>query len=108
MDNAQNKINTSDEQLVENVPVHTMAQDLAEIANPSLEKSKSVEIEDIYKRRPVNQGTLTAAQKSSPFLNPAPAPQPTQDITPFAPKEPAFTDQNKPKPAETAATSAVD
>jgi len=101
MATTQNENSNDIEQSVENVPVHTMQQDLAEIANPSAAKTKSAEIEDIYKRKPVVQESLSAAQKTSPFLNPKPeaqpvVTQPAQDISPFTAKNAVPTGQIPP------------
>lgn len=65
-----NKSNNEPE--IEDIPVHTMQEDLAEINNPGSTKTSPQKIEPVAQRKPINQENFSAAQKSSPFLNATP------------------------------------
>lgn len=72
-----------DDQDIEHLPVHTMLKDLEFINNPSAAIANE-ESEQALAKKSVPPVNLTAVQKSSPFLNPAPvaekrsAPQETE------------------------------
>jgi len=59
---------------LEDLPIHTMKKDLAEIKNPELAKTE-IEFQEAESRpQPINRAKLSEAQKTSPFLD-FPAPQ---------------------------------
>lgn len=68
----QNPTQTNTEPEIEDVPVHTMMQDLNEINYPGLDKENKQNLETVAQRKPLVLDNLATAQKSSPFLNPTP------------------------------------
>jgi len=70
------------EQDIEHLPVYTMMKDLEFINNPEVAR-KNEESENAPVKKPVSPENLTAAQKSSPFLNPVP----TTGDSPIPPKK---------------------
>ncbi|MFA6973965.1 MAG: hypothetical protein WC238_04500 [Parcubacteria group bacterium] len=66
----QNTTKTNTDPEIEDIPVHTMLQDLNEVNFPGLDKENKQNMETVAQRKPLVVDNLTTAQKSSPFLNP--------------------------------------
>jgi len=72
---------------IEDIPIYTMAQDIYEIEHPNEKNDAS---SDGSAKTNIDFQSLTEKQKTSPFLNPATAPQPEINIAPVpVPNQPA-------------------